>query len=496
MRTVAVLGALDTKGAEFAYLIKCIQARGHRILLIDTSILGDPGLQPDIPAEQIAAAGGQSLSMLRKRKARGPAMHVMARGAAKIVADLHAAGQFDAIIGMGGSGGTSIFAAAVRALPVGFPKVLVTTMASGDTHSIVGSKDLILVPAVVDIAGLNHISSRVIANAAHAICGMAEWSSNETTAGKPIVAISMLGNTTPAVDAARYLLEAAGYEVLVFHAIGSGGRTMESLIADGLVAGVLDLTTTELASELTGAPCSAGPDRLKAAGERGLPQVISVGCLDFSIFGRRETVPDRYRDRCFYAWNPETTLMRTTPEESARLGELIAQRANAARGPTAILLPLGGYSQVSMPGQPFWMPEADEALFAAIRAHLRPEVERIELDNDINDPHCAETAAQTLLRLMGAPAHPAADLAGKQKQSQAPMAETTSSQKAERGLTKSGQCRTSTASGRIHPLKTSEVWVTQINPRHSHHKRRTKTIELSRHKFHLLVSSQARMGQP
>jgi uncharacterized protein (UPF0261 family) len=274
-------------------------------------------------------------------------------------------------------------------------------MVSGDTRSIVGTKDLILVPAVVDVAGLNRISSRIIANAANAICGMVEGSREEIHADKPIIAVSMLGNTTPAVEAARPFFEAAGYEVLVFHAVGSGGRTMESLISEGLIAGVFDLTTTELASELTGAPCSAGPERLTTAGKLGIPQVISVGCIDFSIFGRQETIPEHYRTRNLYAWNPETTLMRTTPEESAQLGKLIAERANAAQGPVAVILPLAGYSQVGIIGQPFWMPQADKALFSAIRANLRPEVKLIEMDTHINDPRFAEEAAQMMLNLMG-----------------------------------------------------------------------------------------------
>jgi uncharacterized protein (UPF0261 family) len=400
MRIVAVLGALDTKGAEFAHLIRCIQSRGHRTLLIDTSILAGSELTPDIPAEQVAAAGGQPLSTLRAKRERGPAMHVLGRGAAKVVADLYKTGQIDAIIGMGGSGGSSVFAAAVDDLPVGFPKVLVSTMASGDTRAIVGSKDLILVPTVVDIAGLNRITRRVIANAANAVCGMVEGSFEETPPDKPIIATSMLGNTTPAVDAARKILEAAGYEILVFHAVGSGGQAMESFIASGLASGVLDLTTTELASELTGSPFSAGPDRLMAAGRRGIPQVVSVGGLDFSIFGRPETLPEKYSRRQLYAWNPQATLMRTTIEENIRLGEVIAQRVNAAHGPVIVLLPLGGFSQLDMPGQPFWMPEADQVLVSNLRTNLRTEVEIIELNTDINNPHCAEAAAQALLGLM------------------------------------------------------------------------------------------------
>jgi len=400
MAMIAVLGALDTKEAEFAYLIGRIQLRQHRILLIDTGILGESNLQPQIRSEQVAEAGGEVLTHLRRLGERGTAMHVMARGAAKIVDELYSTGQIDAIIGMGGSGGTSVFASAVRKLPVGFPKVLVSTMASGDTRSIVGTKDLILIPAVVDVSGLNRISRQIIANAANAICGMVEGDRAEIQSDKPIIAVSMLGNTTPAVEAARPLLEAAGYEVLVFHAVGAGGRTMESLIAEGLIAGVFDLTTTELASELTGAPCSAGPERLTNAGKLGIPQVISIGCIDFSIFGRQETIPEHYRTRNLYAWNPETTLMRTTPEESAQLGKLIAERANAAQGPVAVILPLAGYSQVGITGQPFWMPQADEALFTAIQANLRPEVKLIEMDTHINDPHFAEEAARTMLMLM------------------------------------------------------------------------------------------------
>jgi uncharacterized protein (UPF0261 family) len=400
MRTVAVLGAFDTKGAEFGFLTQCIRTRGHRTLLIDISILGESKLSPDIHSEQVAAAGGKSLSVLREQKERGPAMHIMAFGASVIVASLHNAGKIDAIIGMGGSGGASVFAAAVCDLPVGFPKVLVSTMASGDTRAIVGSKDLILAPSVVDIAGLNHITRRIIANAANAICGMVEGSFEETGPSQPIVVISMLGNTTPAVDAARAMLEAAGYEIVVFHAVGSGGQAMENFIASGLVSGVLDLTTTELASELTGSPYSAGPDRLMAAGRLDIPQVISTGGLDFSIFGRLDTLPEKYSSRHLYAWNPQTTLMRTTIEENIQLGEVLAHRVNAAQGPVVVLLPLGGFSQLDMPNQPFWMPEADQALVSNLLANLRTEVEIIELNTDINDPRCAEAAAQALLGLL------------------------------------------------------------------------------------------------
>lgn len=397
---IAVLGALDTKGAEFGYLIELIRARGHTPLVVDVGVMKDPPFTPAISAHRVAEAGGTDLDVLRERADRGEAMHAMARGAAKVIVDLHAEGRIAGLIGMGGSGGTSVFAAAARWLPVGFPKVLVTTLASGDTRRIVGTKDLVLVPSVVDIAGLNRVSRRIIANAAGAICGMVEAGREESGADKPIIAASMLGNTTPAVDIAREIFEAAGYEVLVFHAIGSGGQTMESLITEKWIAGVFDITTTELASELTGAPMSAGPDRLRAAGEAGIPQVIAPGCLDFSIFWKRETIPAQYASRRLYTWNPETTLMRTTPEEGAILGQQLAERVNAARGPAAVLLPRRGLSLIDAEGQPFWWPEADAALFDAIRQHLRADIALIVIDLHINDPRFARRAAEVLLELM------------------------------------------------------------------------------------------------
>ena len=400
---IAVLGALDTKGAEFRYLIECIRAGGHTPLVIDVGVMQEPAFAPDVPAHRVAEAGGGGLDVLRERADRGEAMRVMARGAAEVIRDLCARGDIAGIAGMGGSGGTAVFAEAVRSLPVGFPKVLVSTLASGETSRIVGTKDLVLIPSVVDIAGLNRISRRIIANAAGAICGMVDARPADTPADRPLIAASMLGNTTPAVSAAREIFEAAGYEVLVFHAIGAGGRTMESLIADGLIAGVFDITTTELASELAGTPMSAGADRLRAAGNAGVPQVIAPGCMDFAIFRRPETIPERYAGRRLYPWNPETTLMRTTPEENAKLGRLLAERANAARGRLAILLPLRGLSIVGSEGQPFRWPEADDALFDAIRLRLRPGIPLIEVDAHINDPAFARRAAETLLELLSTP---------------------------------------------------------------------------------------------
>lgn len=402
-RTIAVLGALDTKGAEFSYLIGKIADRGHRILMIDTSVMNEPPYRPTISAHQVAAAGGSTLQELRARGDRGAAMVVMARGAAKIIAGLHSDNKIFGIVGMGGSGATTVFASAVESLPVGFPKVLLTTLASGDTSGFVGAKDMVLVPSVVDIAGLNRVSRQVIANAAGAICGMVEeeGSASQGALGqeKETVAATMLGNTTAAVNYAREILEKE-CEVLVFHAIGSGGRTLESLIAERMISAVLDITTTELAAQLLGAPTNAGARRLCTAGEQGIPYVIAPGCMDLAIFMKPETVPERYAKRLLYRWSPEFTLLRTMPEENAVLGQLLAERANAAHGPVAVLLPLRGLSALDAQGKDFWNPEADAALFDAVRHYLRPDIPLVEMDVHINDPEFGRCGALRLLELM------------------------------------------------------------------------------------------------
>jgi uncharacterized protein (UPF0261 family) len=309
------------------------------------------------------------------------------------------------VLALGGSAGTTIGTAAMRAVPVGVPKVMVSTLASGDVRPYVGTRDVTMMYSVVDISGLNRISRRVLANAAGAMIGMQKWPVAsgqwpEKTEDKPLVTATMFGVTTPCVEAARKPVEAAGFEVLVFHATGTGGRTMEGLIRDGLIAGVLDLTTTELADELAGGVMAAGPDRLTAAALAGVPQVISVGAVDMVNFGPPETVPEKYKDRRFYRHNPTVTLMRTTPEENDRIGKEIAEKASAAKGPTAILLPLKGVSAIDAEGKPFWWPEADAALFQSVRNWVAPGVEVVELDLHINDPAFAAAAAERLLRMM------------------------------------------------------------------------------------------------
>ncbi|MCC6627437.1 MAG: Tm-1-like ATP-binding domain-containing protein [Chloroflexi bacterium] len=397
--TVGIIAALDTKGAEARLLRDVIAARGLETLLIDVGVLGEPALPAGVTRAEVAAAGGADLARLVASEDKAAAMAAMTAGAAVVAARLHAAGRLDALIGLGGSAGTTIATSAMRALPVGVPTLVVSTVAAGDTRAYIGTKDITMMYSVVDIAGINRLSARILTNAAAAIAGMAT-AEPPRLAERPLLAASMFGNTTACVDRARAALEAAGYEVLVFHATGAGGQTMESLIAGGFIAGVLDVTTTEWADELAGGVFSAGPTRLDAAGAAGVPQVIAPGCLDMVNFGAPATVPERYRDRNLYHWNPSVTLMRTTPEENARLGRIIADKANAATGPVAILLPLQGVSQLDSPGHPYWWPEADAALYDAIKAHVRPGILVEEIDANINDPAFADRAAGLLLEMV------------------------------------------------------------------------------------------------
>ena len=397
--TVAIFGALDTKGAEIAFVRDAIRTAGPTTLVVDTGVVGEPAFAADIPADEVAAAAGGSLQALRERADRGEAVDVMAQGAAAVAARLHAEGRIDGILAMGGSAGTAVGTAAMRALPVGFPKLMVSTVASGDTAPYVGITDVTMMPSVVDVAGVNIISARIFTNAAAAIAGMAKATSPHIDA-RPLVGATMFGNTTPLVDRCRATLDGAGYETLVFHATGTGGRTMEALVAQGLIGGVLDVSPTEWADELVGGVLTAGPTRMEAAAARGIPQVVIPGCLDMVNFWGRETVPERFADRQLHVWNPNVTLMRTTPEENAELGRILAEKTNVSPGPVVFILPRGGLSMLDAPGEEFWWPEADQALFEAIRQHTRPETEVIELDGNVNDPEVADTATEKLLALL------------------------------------------------------------------------------------------------
>jgi uncharacterized protein (UPF0261 family) len=400
MATIAVLGTLDTKGLEHGYVAELIKQRGHQVTIIDVGTLEAPRLEPDFSRAEVAAAAGVDLSALVARRDRGEAVAAMSRGAPVILARLAAEGRIDGVISLGGGGGTAIATAAMRALPVGFPKLMVSTLASGNVSPYVDVKDIVMFPSVVDVAGLNRISRQLLARAAGAICGMVE-ARIPAASDKPIIVASQFGNTTPCVEHAKRILEADGYEVIVFAATGTGGRTMESLIETGLVAGVLDVTSTEWADELVGGVLNAGPTRLEAAARRGVPAVISTGCLDMVNFGPPESVPARFAGRKFYQHNPQVTLMRTTPEECTKLGRILGEKLNLSNGPVTVLLPLRGASVISAPGGAFHDPAADAALHAALKSALRADIPVIEVDSVINDPVFAEACAKTLLRLLG-----------------------------------------------------------------------------------------------
>jgi uncharacterized protein (UPF0261 family) len=396
MATVVLLGTLDTKGEEYEFLRRRVLEEGVDALLVDTGVLGSPLAEPDISRQQVAEAASADLQELATSEDRGAAVEAMARGVSEIVKDLHAQGRLDAVLALGGSGGTAIAAQAMRQLPVGVPKLIVSTMASGDTRPYVGAVDVTLMYSVVDISGLNPISERILGNAAAAAAGMAKAQGPDSDAEKPLVGATMFGVTTPCVTEARKRLEELGYEVLVFHATGTGGQSMEALMRSGFITASLDVTTTELADELVGGVLSAGPDRLEAAGALGIPQVISLGALDMVNFGPFESVPAEFRDRLLYKHNPTVTLMRTTPEECAALARTIARKLNEARGPLTVFVPLKGVSLIATEGQVFHDPAADEALFCTLRENLDPEVDLRELDLDVNDPEFAHALADRL----------------------------------------------------------------------------------------------------
>ncbi|NUQ62912.1 MAG: Tm-1-like ATP-binding domain-containing protein [Pirellulales bacterium] len=400
--TIALIGALDTKGAEYEFVRRCIHARGHRTLLIDVGVFPPAEIVPDIPRDEVARAGGAEMDQLLRQRDRGEAVAAMARGAAVLVPRLYAEGRLDAVLALGGGGGTSVACAAMRALPLGVPKVMVSTVAGGDVSGYVGVKDIVMVPSIVDVAGLNRISREVFARAAGAVCGMAETEVVPRDEDKPLVVASMFGNTTPCVEAAKTILEKAGYEVLVFHATGTGGRTMESLIESGRIAGVLDITTTEWADELVGGVLAAGPARLEAAARYGVPAIVTPACLDMVNFWAPETVPPKFEGRRFYPHNPNITLMRTTPEECRRLGRIVAEKLNLSRGPVTVLIPLKGLSMIDAPGGPFWWPEADQAFTDSLKEDLRPDIPVVEIAANVNDPEFAQRCADTLLDNIGA----------------------------------------------------------------------------------------------
>ena len=400
---VLMIGTFDSKGAEYAFLRERILACGCDVVSVNAGVDGSTDLfSVDIEADVVAQAGGEALASLQEKRDRGHAMAVMCAGAAVVVRKLFDDGKFDGVIGMGGSGGTGIVTSAMRTLPVGVPKFCVSTLAAGDIGPFVGTRDIVMMPSIADVSGINRISRTVLSRAAGAVCGMVNAEIPEAANERPLIAASMFGNTTTCVDACREALDQAGYEVLVFHATGTGGRVLESLASEGLVDAVLDITTTEWADELCGGILSAGPERLDGPGKQGLPHLVVPGCIDMCNFGSMSSVPEKYKggDRNFYEWTSEVTLMRTTVEENRRLGEIFAEKANAATGPVAFLFPLKGVSMLDADGDRFCDREADKAFFTAVKENVRDGIRVVEIDANINDLEFSNKAVELMLELI------------------------------------------------------------------------------------------------
>ncbi|GAA0443293.1 Tm-1-like ATP-binding domain-containing protein [Virgibacillus salarius] len=399
-KTIALAGTFDSKGKEFQYVKELIESLGFQTLTIHTGVF-DPVFPPDVSNTEVFVAAGEDKQQIVAAKDRAHATLVLSKGMELLLPKLYDEGKFDGILSFGGTGGTSIVTPGMRALPIGVPKVMVSTVASGNTEPYVGTSDIMMYPSIVDVAGLNSISTKIFTNAVFAIAGMLTYENKTTIEKKPLIAATMFGLTTPCINYAKAYLEKQGYETLIFHATGVGGRTMENLIENGFIKGVLDLTTTEWADELFGGVLAAGPHRLEAAAKHRIPQVVSVGAMDMVNFGPYDTVPKHYAGRNFYRHNPTVTLMRTSVEENKQIGEAIAAKLNKAEGDTALILPLKGLSGLDVKGQDFYGPEEDTMLFDTLKEKVdRSKVQLIELDNVINDKAFAEAAAEKLIQLM------------------------------------------------------------------------------------------------
>jgi uncharacterized protein (UPF0261 family) len=398
---ILMLGCFDTKGEDFSFLRQCIIEQGENVITINTGVMGTTDRFPvDFESDLVALEAGESILDLREKSDRGHAIDIMGLGAAEIVGKLLKEGKIKAAIGMGGGGGTYIAILAMQEIPIGIPKLCLTTLATKDLSRQIGSKDITLMPSIVDVAGLNNISRLLMRQAAGAICGMANVKTLKEDLNKKCIAISMFGNTTTCVDKCSELLEKQGYEILVFHANGVGGRAMETLIREGYFEAVLDITTTELADDLCGGICSAGPERLNAAAEIGIPQVVVPGCLDMVNFAQLDTVPQKYKDRKLYRWAPDVTLMRTNKEENEILGKRLAGKLNQSKSAVSVLLPTKGVSQIDAEDEIFYYPEVNRVLFDSIIGNCNNNINVVEIDAHVNDNEFSERLVQELLDLM------------------------------------------------------------------------------------------------
>jgi uncharacterized protein (UPF0261 family) len=405
-KKVVVVGAFDTKAEEYKFIIDLIKEKGFQVITVNTGVMGSTDIfSVDIQADEVAKAGGTHIEILRKANDRGHAIAVMSDGLKTIIENLYKKEKFDGIIGMGGTAGTNVVTSGIQPLPYGVPKICVSTVASGDVSPYVGISDIIMIPSLVDISGLNPLSESVFTNAVGALVGMLEIKKSQQSKDKPTIAASMFGNTTPCIDACREALNQKGYEVLVFHSTGAGGKTMEKLIDQGLIQGALDITTTEWADTLCGGVFDAGSSRLDAPGQVGIPHLIAPGCIDMCNFGNPDTISSKYKARLFYKWNPQVTLMRTTAEENWKLGEIFAEKANVSKGKVAFIIPLQGYSMLDSiddknEPQLFWDPVADKAFIDGLKSKLNPEINIIEVDANINDPIFSNKAVEVFLDMI------------------------------------------------------------------------------------------------
>ncbi|HEM60906.1 MAG TPA: UPF0261 family protein, partial [Chloroflexi bacterium] len=396
-KTIVLIGTLDTKGDEVKYARERIEERGHKTLVVDTGVLGQPSFEPEVSRERVAQAAGADLATLMAQRDTSTAVRTMMAGTTELVKQLYSEGRLDAIMSLGGGKGTAIATAAMRELPLGVPKVAVCTSASGDTRRYMGSKDIIMFPSITDIVGLNRVNRLMLDNAVGAIVGMVETDVEEPAQDKPVASVTALGITTPAAMKCKDRLEAQGYEVMVFHTTGVGGQAMEELIAEGVISGVMDLTTTELMSELLGSSFVAGPDRLEAAGRRGIPQLVGPGGLDMVAYAGRRAVPEEYTNRLLYDHTPALTVMRTNVEDNARAAGVMAEKLNCAKGPVTIAIPTKGFSAYDQEGELFWDPEADAAFVETVRQQVREPVQVVLVDAHINDDHFVDRAVQLFL---------------------------------------------------------------------------------------------------
>jgi uncharacterized protein (UPF0261 family) len=400
-KSILIVATLDTKGDEVNYLKGLIEEGGHKALVMDTGILKAPPIQPDVTRVEVAQAAGTSIEELIRSKDKGKAIQAMAEGSKKIARQLYREGKILGVIGLGGAQGTEIGTSAMRALPLGFPKLMVSTIASGYAQfgTYVGTKDLLMMHSVVDILGLNVFSRTILSNAAGAMMGMVERGTKIEKPEKRQIGITIYGTTTPGCMVAKTYLESKGFEVVAFHPNGTGGKAMEEMIEEGILNAVLDMTTHELTDELVGGLHRAGPNRLEAAGKRGIPQVVAPGSIDFIVAGPVNSLPPKYRNRKYIAHNPSITLVRTSSGEMKAIGRIMASKLNGAKGPTIVIIPLRGFSYPNRKGEALYDEKGNQAFIQSLKENLK-EVKVTEIDAHINDPEFANEAAQTMERLL------------------------------------------------------------------------------------------------